>query len=181
MYDALLVAAVVEFCDRVERRPAYTRSRDFRVRIPVHSSAIWNRNDVKESLIEALTFLMGDTWSFEFIQRQKVAEKPLQHNMPLPSGLEAVIPFSDGLDSRSGWQTHRAAARKGADTCEDRYWELGSSYSRKTAVALHVNTIQSPNLGFGIRGVVGAFARLQVHAHQWSCLIPVEGSQSHHD
>jgi hypothetical protein len=101
VYDALLVAAVVEFCDRVERRPAYTWSRDFRVRIPVHSPAIWNRSDVKESLIEALTFLTGDTWEFEFFQRQKAAEKPLQHNMPLPSGLEAVIPFSDGLDSRA--------------------------------------------------------------------------------
>ncbi len=101
VYDALLVAAVVEFCDRVEKRPAYTWSREFKVRIPVHSPAIWNRSGVRESLIEALTFLMGDTWDFEFIQRQTAAEKPLQQTMPLPSGLEAVIPFSDGLDSRA--------------------------------------------------------------------------------
>jgi Queuosine biosynthesis protein QueC len=52
------------------------------------------------TLLDALTFLMGDTWEFEFIQRQKSAEKPLQHTMPMPAGLEAVIPYSDGLDSR---------------------------------------------------------------------------------
>jgi len=101
VYDALLMAAVVEFCDRMKRRPAYTWNRNFRVRIPVHSPAIWNRGDVKGSLIEALTFLMGDRWDFEFIQRQKAADKPQQQNIALPAGLEAVLPFSDGLDSRA--------------------------------------------------------------------------------
>ena len=101
VYDALLVAAVVEYCDRVVHRPALGWARHFRIRIPVHSPEIWRESKVSQSLIDALSFLMGDEWEVEFVQRRVPAEQPSQGRITVPDGLEAVIPFSDGLDSRA--------------------------------------------------------------------------------
>jgi hypothetical protein len=42
VYDALLVAAAVEFADRSQRRPAMSWSRDLQLMIPVHDPDRWN-------------------------------------------------------------------------------------------------------------------------------------------
>ena len=100
VYDALLVAAAAEFADRSLRRPAMSWQRDFQLVIPVHEPDRWNDKAVKESLHEVLNFLTGDNWQIEFSKRIKPADAPTQHQLVLPAGLTAVIPFSDGMDSR---------------------------------------------------------------------------------
>lgn len=98
-WDALLVAAAVEFADRTKHRPAYTWGRRFALRIPVHHPRLWNSPKVGDALREALEFLTGDEWEFEFVARKKDVARPGQSQLSLNPQVEAVIPFSDGLDS----------------------------------------------------------------------------------
>ncbi len=46
VYDALLVAAAVEFADRTQRRPSLSWQRDFQLMIPVHEPERWNNKAV---------------------------------------------------------------------------------------------------------------------------------------
>src|SRR5438309_650634 len=62
VFDALLVAACVEFCDRIKRRPALGWGRTIELRIPVHEPNRWNAPTVSGALHEALEFLTGDCW-----------------------------------------------------------------------------------------------------------------------
>jgi 7-cyano-7-deazaguanine synthase in queuosine biosynthesis len=100
-YDALLVAAAVEFGDRIQRRPAYGWQREIELRIPVHDLERWRHRQVSDALHESLNFLTGDRWSIEFCQRQNSVEQPQQGMLSLEPGVDAVLPFSNGLDSRA--------------------------------------------------------------------------------
>jgi hypothetical protein len=100
VYDALLVAAAVEFGDRTQHRPALQWEREIELRIPVHDPDRWNDGRVKDALHNALDFLTGDRWRVTFVKRSRPLNPPLQGQLKLPEGLTAVIPFSDGLDSR---------------------------------------------------------------------------------
>ena len=101
IFDMLVVAAAVEFCDRHQRRPAYAWSREFDLEIPVHEKARWEKAAVKEALIAVLSFLTGDKWSIHFVDRKTQEAPRVQSTLPLPTGVCAVVPFSDGMDSRS--------------------------------------------------------------------------------
>jgi len=98
-WDALLVAAAVEFADRTKHRPAYTWRRHFSLRIPVHHPRLWNSSKVQNALRDALEFLTGDGWEFDFVARKKDVPRPAQPQLALNPHVEAVIPFSDGMDS----------------------------------------------------------------------------------
>src|SRR6185437_7777017 len=100
-YDALLVAAAVEFADRTRRRPSFTWRREFNMLVQVHDPDRWNDGSVKKSLIDAVSFLTGDFWHFEFRNRKKPADAPQQSKLNLPSNVEGVLPFSNGLDSKA--------------------------------------------------------------------------------
>ena len=100
-YEALLVAAVVEFADRSRRRPATTWRREFTLRIPVENPDRWNDRNVSEALHDALNFLTGDLWSIEFYRLAHPWDRPAQVKLNLPAEVNAVIPFSNGLDSRA--------------------------------------------------------------------------------
>jgi 7-cyano-7-deazaguanine synthase in queuosine biosynthesis len=100
-YDALLVAAAVEFGDRTQRRPAYTWQRKIELRIPVHNPDLWNDKRVADALHSVLDFLTGDQWRIEFYKRRQPASEPRQGLLSLHAGVDAVIPFSNGLDSRA--------------------------------------------------------------------------------
>ncbi len=100
-YDALLVAAAVEFADKSRARSAYKWERRFELRIPVHDVGRWETQPVKASLVDALSFLTGDRWDIAFYQRAHAEPQPRQGALSLHSGVEAVIPFSNGLDSRA--------------------------------------------------------------------------------
>ncbi len=101
VFDALLVAAAVEFCDRARKRPTMGWGRQFDVRIPVHDPTTWNSPAVSGALKDALQFLTGDRWNFRFVKRLKAASAPQQGLFKLLSGAVAVFPFSEGLDSRA--------------------------------------------------------------------------------
>lgn len=98
-WDGLLVAAAVEFADRTKHRPAYVWRRHFELRIPVHNPPLWNSSKIESLLRDALEFLTGDEWHFEFVARRKDVARPDQIHLSLDPQVEAVIPFSNGLDS----------------------------------------------------------------------------------
>lgn len=100
IYDALLVAAAIEFADRTLKRPALNWQREFHLVIPVHEPARWSDPRVADALHDALDFLTGDRWRIEFVARVVPLEEPKQQHFDLPSTVEAVIPYSDGIDSR---------------------------------------------------------------------------------
>jgi 7-cyano-7-deazaguanine synthase in queuosine biosynthesis len=101
VFDMLLVAATVEFCDRLQKRPAIGWSRDIRLEIPVHDKTLWQKPDVKETLLSALGFLTGDRWDIAFVSRKFAEVSRTQASLALPSGVSAIVPFSDGMDSRA--------------------------------------------------------------------------------
>jgi hypothetical protein len=102
MFDALLLAAAVEFCDRIKRRPSLGWAREFELRIPVHDPTAWSRKEVADALEDVLEFLTGDRWRIEFARRKNEVTPPQQGLFTLPrANSPAVMPFSDGLDSRA--------------------------------------------------------------------------------
>jgi 7-cyano-7-deazaguanine synthase in queuosine biosynthesis len=101
LYDALLVAAAVEFCDRSQRRPATGWGRTFELRIPVHQPERWGQRDVANALHSVLEFLTGDRWQISFYSRRRKETAPLQGQFSLGNDKVAVLPFSEGLDSRA--------------------------------------------------------------------------------
>ena len=100
-YDAFLIAAAVEFCDRLLVRSTMSWGRRFIVHVPVHDVERWSSNKVDRALVNALNLLTGDDWNFNFRYRKQPAQRPPQGQISFPSDAEAVIAFSDGMDSRA--------------------------------------------------------------------------------
>ncbi len=101
LVDLLVIAAAAEFCDVTRRRPEYSWSRRFDVRIAVHDPVLWNRPNVRAALEEALGYLTGDVWVFSFAQRRRDVPRVAQGSLSLESGARVIMPYSDGLDSRA--------------------------------------------------------------------------------
>lgn len=99
VYDALVLAAAVEFCDRSLARSAMNWGRKFSVHISVHDPDKWSDKAVVRTLVAALNLLTGDDWHFEFRSRDAAVEPPSQDRITFPSNAEAVIAYSDGMDS----------------------------------------------------------------------------------
>lgn len=107
VYDALVVAAAVEFCDRRRARREMVWGRKFRVYIPVHDPDRWRDAAVLASLVDALNLLTGDAWHFVFRARRKPAQPPAQDVLEFPVEAEAVIAYSEGMDSRAVYGLER--------------------------------------------------------------------------
>lgn len=101
IFDALVVAAAVEFCDRIQRRQAHHWGRTFELLVPVHDPDRWNAPCVSTALKAALDFLTGDSWQISFVARNAPAYVPQQVSLEVPGDAQAVIAFSEGLDSRA--------------------------------------------------------------------------------
>lgn len=101
LFDLLVVAAAAEYCDAAKARSTVAWSRTFDVRVAVHDRELWSSPPVKAALEDALSFLTGDTWSFSFVARRQSAETRRQGSLELPAGALAIMPYSDGLDSRA--------------------------------------------------------------------------------
>lgn len=99
IFDALLVAATVDFCDRIASRPRLGWGREFEVRVSVHEPDRWC-GKVAHRLVNALAFLTGDQWHIDFRPRKSPVSEPQQGNLEIPDPSSAVLPFSEGLDSR---------------------------------------------------------------------------------
>jgi 7-cyano-7-deazaguanine synthase in queuosine biosynthesis len=99
VFDALLLAAAVEFCDRALRRPSFGWGRNILLRLPVHEVDRWRAPNVTGTLTAALNFVTGDRWYIQFRRRRHDEPSRRNGNLPFPVGANAVIPFSDDLDS----------------------------------------------------------------------------------
>ena len=110
LFDLLVVAAAAEYCDAAKARSTVSWARTFDVCVAVHDVKLWSSPAVKAALEDALTFLTGDTWTFSFVARRQSAEGIRQASLELPPGANAIMPYSDGLDSRA---VHAITAQAG--------------------------------------------------------------------
>ncbi len=101
IYDAMMLAAAVEYADRSTRRPSLGWTRTLTLRLPVHAPQRWAAPDIAGRLQEALRFLTGDAWTIEFVKRRSDAPSPTQQCLQLPVKTKAVIAYSEGMDSRA--------------------------------------------------------------------------------
>lgn len=101
IFDALLLAATVDFADKILARPPRGWGRNFVIRVPVHDPSHWNAKAVSDSLHDALNFLTGDKWDITFVQRKKSAVSPQQKHFNFSTSAKAVMAFSDGMDSQA--------------------------------------------------------------------------------
>lgn len=98
VFDALLLAAAIDFCDRIARRPALRWGRDFVIQVPVHEPDRWG-GTITDRMLEALSLLTGDRWEIRFRRRELPVGAPRQGNFDVPNPESPILPFSDGLDS----------------------------------------------------------------------------------
>lgn len=101
IYDAMVVAAAIEFADRAVKRPTRGWTRRIALRIPVHDPARWSDPAVSNALHDAAGFLTGDFWTIEFVKQAQAVPAPLQECLAFPRPTDAVIAYSDGMDSRA--------------------------------------------------------------------------------
>ena len=101
VFDAMVVAAAVEYCDRSLLRSTQSWARDFRVTVPVHDPERWSAYGVSTALHDTLGFLTGDSWHFRFVKRENTQPHPRQGFLEIPPRTDATIAFSDGMDSRA--------------------------------------------------------------------------------
>jgi hypothetical protein len=101
VYDAMVVAAAIEYADRVVRRPAYGWTRKLSVRVAVHDPQHWSTAAVSGALHDAIGFLTGDEWEIEFVKRTNGRPERSQQFLNLSMPARAVIAYSQGMDSRA--------------------------------------------------------------------------------
>jgi hypothetical protein len=83
LFDALVLTAAIEFCDRTRRRHAHTWAREIELCIPVHEPERWNDRTVSHALHDAIGFLTGDVWSISFTARRNPVARPQQFNFDI--------------------------------------------------------------------------------------------------
>lgn len=101
IFDAMLVAASIEYADYAFSRSKLGWRREFKVRVPVLEPGRWAAHDVYETLRDAASFLTGDSWDFEFVQREGETPRPSQSSLQFTMTTDAVMAYSDGMDSRA--------------------------------------------------------------------------------
>jgi len=99
VFDALVVAAAVQFCDHSKRRLSASWGREFELRIPVHDTVHWKSESVSTALHLALAFVTGDRWNVSFVERRSPAPSCAQLRFDISEHTYVVVPFSNGLDS----------------------------------------------------------------------------------
>lgn len=99
--DALTVTAAIEYADKSLHRPAYGWTRSLAIRLPVYELNHWRNPELTKALHEALTYLTGDEWAIEFVQRREKAPVKPQKPLSLTLPAQAVLAYSNGLDSRA--------------------------------------------------------------------------------
>jgi 7-cyano-7-deazaguanine synthase in queuosine biosynthesis len=97
------LATLVESMAFLDRRIVRKRSsgwpRQLSIQVPVYEHSQLRRTAATEALVEAVRFLTGDQWSFEFVTRKGPAPNR-QGALSLPqAAMKHVVPFSDRLDS----------------------------------------------------------------------------------
>ncbi|MGD6803840.1 Qat anti-phage system QueC-like protein QatC [Rossellomorea aquimaris] len=106
--DLFYISLIVYGLDRIIPRDKADDcwSRDIKVYLPVFNIKIWSEN--KNLLQELLNFLSGDTWEFEFRERNNFTESELKVKNKMESSktkindTSKICMFSGGLDSFIG-------------------------------------------------------------------------------
>lgn len=102
--DLVLLSGVVAYTDRiVPRRRGTGWRRELTVTLPVNAVSAWKNKSVYDALIDALEYVTGDGWTFEFKAGAELYSIP-QSSILAPGEKYVVIPSSDGLDSYLQWQ-----------------------------------------------------------------------------
>jgi hypothetical protein len=97
--DLMNVVAAVEYCDRSCRRSIKVWPRLIRLTIPVFELSVWSRQEVRDSFLDVVSFLTGDSWEINFVQNETNPEPVPQSRLSLSPEIKFIIPFSDGIDS----------------------------------------------------------------------------------
>ncbi len=98
-YDAFVLAAAVEYADYFKKRPRMGWARSFFLDVPVSNPEAWNTPHIRRLIVNALNMLTGDSWKIHFRQRSTSIDWPEQTTLKLPTATQAVIAFSEGMDS----------------------------------------------------------------------------------
>jgi 7-cyano-7-deazaguanine synthase in queuosine biosynthesis len=98
--DLLVLAGGIAYADRtVRRRQEEGWPRRLTLRVPVTSDR-WDDTSLRTALREAVEFVTGDYWDFEFYRREHRDFEADQRFFEPPTGHEfVVVPYSGGLDS----------------------------------------------------------------------------------
>ena len=99
VFDAMLVAATVEYTDLSCRRPSLRWPRRLSLRIPVDDPVRWETPAVRNALLDAIEFVTGDRWSIRFFKRTEGLENSMGDRFPLFPPSKAVLAYSEGMDS----------------------------------------------------------------------------------
>lgn len=99
IFDAMLVAASLEFTDLSCRRSSLGWPRRLSMGIPVDDPARWEEPAVKDRLLDAIEFLTGDHWSISFFERTEALGHSGGDRFALFPPSKAVLAFSEGMDS----------------------------------------------------------------------------------
>ena len=106
-HDLVVLIAGVVFADRtVLRRRGSGWPRRLALSVPVNALDVWRCRSVNDALTEALGYVTGDHWSFEFVEGGECTTIG-QRGIPFDDGPYVVMPFSDGMDSFLQWQLVR--------------------------------------------------------------------------
>ena len=95
----MVLAAAIEFGDKLVKRPSLGWARRISLRIPAHDPVRWNASGVSSTLQDAIEFLTGDYWTIRFVKRANAVISVSQGFLDLPTNTEAILAYSDGMDS----------------------------------------------------------------------------------
>jgi 7-cyano-7-deazaguanine synthase in queuosine biosynthesis len=107
LVDLLRVASAVYVVDRLVRRKPKdspkAAARTIGVKVEVLQASLWNRQEVRDALHDALEFVTGDFWDIQFERDLQEYKWPTSY-LPFSKtdGSPLVCLFSGGLDSAAG-------------------------------------------------------------------------------
>jgi hypothetical protein len=106
-HDLIVLCGAIAYTDRlVRRRRGSGWPRQLRLTVAVIDTVAWNRTSVIAGLRDAVQYITGDRWTFEFVSGgQRITVQ--QTAWRFADGPFVVVPFSDGLDSFLQWQLLR--------------------------------------------------------------------------
>ncbi|MXX65554.1 MAG: hypothetical protein F4Z40_00720 [Chloroflexi bacterium] len=99
IFDAMLIAASVEYADFVRLRDPYGWPRKLSIKVPVEHPSRWEAPAVTDALHDALRFVTGDYWAISFCRRKSGSIAPTGKGFDMLPSPEAVVAYSDGMDS----------------------------------------------------------------------------------
>lgn len=107
--DLLRVAAGIYTVDRIRKRKKRRGNEDgirqLELLFDVHDVGFWRQSEIRLLVLEILSFLTDDDWSFDFKQAQRApGDSGHQDFLPLPQPFQPrhAALYSGGLDSAAG-------------------------------------------------------------------------------